>query len=102
MKVLLVMIPILLLCSFANFQNEKNIAKVNQVGGLYLFVDSEPVSEYEYLGTQKCKMTMWSTQYQTVRDQLIRKVKKEYPKANGIIFHFHDGGVDLADAIYIK
>lgn len=67
----------------------------------YIFVDSEPVSEYEYLGSTKCKIA-FSVQYQSVRDKLIKKVKKQYPKANGVIFHFHDGGTDLADAIYIK
>lgn len=102
MKNLFIVISILLLCSFAYSQKEKNIARVDQVSGLYIFVDSEPISKYEYLGTKKCHITMWSSQYQTVRDQLIRKVKKEYPKANGIIIHFHDGGTDLADAIYIK
>lgn len=101
MKRILYIVSIIILCSFANFPSDRNIAKVNQVSGVYLFVDSEPVSEYEYLGSTKCKIA-FSVQYQSVRDKLIKKVKKQYPKANGVIFHFHDGGTDLADAIYIK
>jgi len=43
-----------------------------------------------------------SGQYQSVRDKLIKKLRKEYPEANGAIFNFHDGGTDMCDAIRIK
>lgn len=79
-----------------------NTAEVEQYEGIYVFVDSKPVREYEYLGTEKVIFTLGSGQYRDIRDKLIRKVKKEYPQANGIIFHFNEGAADKADAIKIK
>jgi hypothetical protein len=45
---------------------------------------------------------MGSGQFQDVRDVLLKKLKKEYPQANGVIFNFHDGGTDKCDAIKFK
>jgi hypothetical protein len=77
-------------------------AEVNQMQGIYIFVDSKPVREYDYIGTEKVAMSMGSGQYRDIRDKLIKKVKKEYPNANGIIFYFNEGAADKADAIKIK
>lgn len=77
-------------------------AVVNQEQGLYIFVDSKPASEYEYLGTVKSNGLLGGPQYADVKKRLIAKVKKEYPKANGIILNFNNGGSDSADAIEIE
>lgn len=81
---------------------DNNLAEVNQVQGFYIFVDSKPVQEYEYLGTVKSGLTFSSGQYQSIRDILVKKARKEYPLGNGIIFHFHDGGTDKADIVKFK
>jgi len=98
---IILFIIFLLLVSFtANYEPRNSTAEVEQVQGCYIFIDSRPVKEYKYLGT--CKYTIaWvgSGQYQDVRNRLIKRIKKEYPEADGIIFHFHDGGEDRADAI---
>lgn len=60
-------------------------AEVNQVQGLYIFTDSKPVLEVEYMGTVKIKGIVESNKYTTIRDLLIKRAKREYPKANGII-----------------
>lgn len=78
------------------------LARVNKKQGVYLFTDCEPVQDYEYLGTVKAGLTFTSGQYEAVRDVLIKKTLKKYPNANGIIFHFYDGGVDKADAIQFE
>ena len=57
--------------------------------------------EYEYLGTVKSNVTM-SGQYEDVRNNLIRRAKKEYPAAEGIILNLKDGGTDKADVIKFK
>lgn len=85
----------------ADYVAKKNTAEVDQYQGVYVFTDSKPVGEYDYLGTVKVSMSL-SGQYASVRDALIKKAKKEYPNANGIIFNFKDGGTDKADAILIK
>lgn len=79
-----------------------NTAEVEQMQGIYLFSDSKPVREYEYLGSEKINFNLFgSGKYDDVRDKLIKKIKKEYPKANGVIFHLGDGK-DKADAIFVK
>ncbi len=109
MKYTIIIFAIVALLSFtvAKQPTTQAAAEVNQVSGCYLFVDSKPVSPYDYLGTVKPSLLNQLTepgtgQYQHVRDLLIQAVKKKFPKANGIIFDFHDGGTDKADAILIK
>lgn len=86
----------------ANYEFNKSTAEVDQVEGVYIFINAKPVNEYKYLGTSKSFMTLGSGQFQDVRDKLIRKVKKKYPEADGIIFSFYDGGTDKCDAIKFK
>lgn len=78
-------------------------AKVNQLQGLYVFVDATPLQEYDYLGSVQNGMRLTgSSQYQPVRDRLIKKIKDQYPAADGIIFHFVNNAPDKADAIKFK
>ena len=37
----------------ANYEVRKNTAEVNQMQGLWIFTDSRPVQEYNYLGSVK-------------------------------------------------
>ncbi|MFN4247552.1 MAG: hypothetical protein ACK4EY_07500 [Flavipsychrobacter sp.] len=100
MRHTILFITFLLLVSFtASYEPRNSTAEVEQVQGCYIFIDSRPVKEYKYLGTVKSTFSWGSGQYQDVRDKLIKRIKKEYPEADGIIFHFHDGGQDRADAI---
>jgi len=86
----------------AKHNSDKANAVVNQVQGYYLFIDSKPVAAYEYLGTVKYNNSLANTQYSNVRDQLIKRIKKDWPTADGIIFSFNSGGADHADAIKFK
>lgn len=94
-------LTVLLAASTVNYQLKKSTAEVEQIEGLYIFSDSKPVLEYEYLGTVKASIG-WDTQYQGVRNKLIKKAKKDFPNADGLIFHFKSGGTDRCDAIKIK
>ena len=80
-----------------------NEATVNQEQGFYLFVESTPTAEYEFLGDVKQGLN-WggSGQYGDIKKDLIKRCRKQYPNANGIIFHFVDGGTDRAYAILLK
>ena len=87
-----------------NFGN-KQLAEVNQQQGFYLFVDSKPVSDYEYLGTVKVRsfsFKVQTEQYQSVRDALIKDAKKMYPNGDGLIFNFQVGAPNTADVIKLK
>ena len=69
---------------------------------MYIFVDAEPVKEYRYPGTVKKAISIvGSGQYQNMR-KLIKKSRKKYPDANGLIFHFHDIGADKIDIVKIE
>lgn len=82
--------------------NDKAKAEVNQLQGVYVFTDSKPIKEYDYLGTVKNTFTMGSGQYQPLRDKLIKKLKKDFPTADGAIFYFNNGSTDRCDAIKFK
>lgn len=87
--------------AIANYEPKKATGEVEQMQGLYIFTDCKPVLEYEYLGTVKATFSM-DSQYQGVRDKLIRKAKKDFPNADGIILQFKSGGTDKCDAIKFK
>jgi len=87
--------------TLANYEPKKSTGEVEQMQGLYIFTDSKPVLEYEYLGTVKASMGM-DSQYQGVRDKLVKKAKKDYPDADGLIMQFKSGGTDKCDAIKFK
>lgn len=87
---------------FKENATNKNHAKANQYQGLYIFVDSEPLDETEYIGTIKSRMSLSGDQYVSVRDKLIRKCKSDHKDAKGLIIKFVSGGTDTGDAIKFK
>lgn len=82
-------------------EGQENIgqAKVSQFQGLYVFVDSEPLNETEYVGTVKSKRSMVSSQYSKLRDKLINKCRDDFKDAQGLVIKFVSGGTDTGDAI---
>jgi len=68
----------------AEYAVSKKTAEVNQESGLYIFSDSKPVKEYEYLGT--VKVVTFQGIYKEAIPALIKKAKKEYPSAEAIIY----------------
>lgn len=78
-------------------------AEVDMIEGYYIFVDAKPIKEFEYLGTVSTGgISFGDSQYTGVRDRLIKKAKKDYPKADALIFSFHSGEKDKVDAIRFK
>ena len=85
----------------------KDMAEVDKVNGLYVFIKSEPLKEYDYLGTYT---TRWFTEVEKFAnlkgksileivdevtesidfnekiEKTLDEVKKEYPKADAVIF----------------
>lgn len=86
-------------CMSSTTEKDSSLAEVNKIQGAYIFVDSEPVGKYEYLGTVNITLS-FSNQYEPVRDILIKKARKKYGNSfDGLIFHFTNGGTDKADVI---
>ncbi|MFM2292697.1 MAG: hypothetical protein RIS29_2510 [Bacteroidota bacterium] len=82
---------------------KKKTAEVNQIQGLYVFTDSTPVMEYEYVGTVSGNaISFGSGQYEPVRNSILKKTKQKFPEADGVILHLLNGGIDKADAIKFK
>ena len=74
-------------------KNKRGYAKVQQMDGLYVFSDCEPINNYTILGRTKVSIT-WSGQYDSVKSKLIKKALKVIPNARGIIISFTRGTAD--------
>lgn len=105
MKQIFAIAAILLTLSFTSKKvSHKSTAQVKQIQGCFIFIDSEPLTAYKHLGSvsltrKESRRELSSLQYQDIRNALLNKVKKLYPQAQGVIYHFHDGDTDQADAI---
>jgi hypothetical protein len=80
---------------------DTKLAQVNEYQGIMVFVDCDPVAEYEYLGSVKKSIGL-SGQYVPVRNGLIKKAKKDFPTADAIVISFNSMGADRADVIKFK
>ena len=88
------------LCSAKLFiPGEKASAMVEQQQGVYIFILCKPSAEYEYLGSIQQKAA-WTGQPSEMLSGMLKKLKKEYPEANGIIFTSLD--MDKADCVRFK
>lgn len=83
------------------YEPKHSTAEVEFINGFYVFTDSRPVSDYQYLGSVSVSFAT-NAQYSPIRDKLLKKARKEYPEANGIILHLNSGANDKADAIRFK
>ena len=94
-----------LLASFTNivtYEAKKSTADVEQFQGLYVFTNSKPVMEYDYLGTVKSTGMFQDANYVSVRDRLVKRAKKDFPTADGIILDLKRNAADQASVIKFK
>lgn len=96
--ILIAFIAVGTLTAFRLISN-KTTATVDQQQGVAIFMLSKPTSDYEYLGSVK-KAAAWTGQPSEMLSGVLKKLKKEYPQADGIIFTSID--MDKADAIKFK
>lgn len=104
-KLLFVALLIVSALTFVGFKamSDHSAAKADRLQGVYIFVNSEPVTEYDYLGTVQGHLRVsGGSQFTEVRDRLLKDLKKDYPNAEGAIFHFKTGEWDQVDAIKFK
>ncbi len=98
MKKLLLLSVVIALFAFTS-SNDNSLASVEQKEGYYIFLLSKPVQKTEYLGSVKKGMAL-SGEPEEMLNSIIKKVKKEYPKADAIIFTSID--MSKADAVKFK
>ncbi len=97
-------VSILLAFRGAIFTPSASTAEVNNVEGLYVFTDSKPIVPYDSLGSIEIGFVT-DTQYESIRNNLIKRAKNKFPYADGIIMNFNKKGVDncmVIDLIEIK
>lgn len=80
--------------------NENHLLGLAQMEkGLYIFVDSQPVSKYDYITNKKGPLAASVKELVPSLLKRANKVKKEH---NAVIIHFETGGYDNVDVINIK
>lgn len=77
----------------------KAAAQAETVEGLYVFISSKPLAENEYLGSISKSFAL-SGKPDEMLYSMIRKAKKEYPAATGIVFT--SIYMDKADVVRFK
>lgn len=91
-----------LIIKFKDKSATNSHSKVNQYQGVNVFVDSEPLHEYEYVGSVLDKGKSNIFQYSELRDKLIATCKKEIVNSKAIVLKLIYGGTDTGDVIKFK
>ena len=88
-SILVVIVTILVALLYFQFNYTKitnELGNANQIEGLTVFTDNNPILEYEFLGTVKVDTSkLQDAEYDHIRDQLILKAKTQFANAQGII-----------------
>jgi hypothetical protein len=81
------------------YEAKKSTAEVEQMQGLYVFIHSKPVGDYEYIGSLTPTFVP-SANAKPIINHMIKKGKEKYPEATGIIFT--DDQLGKVDLIILK
>lgn len=91
------------LYSFKLINRQTNYSKAQAalVDGLYIFCDSKPIMPYDSIGNVEIGFVT-GTQYQSIRNNLIKRSKKQHQNADGLILHLSKNGLDRCTVIKFK
>jgi hypothetical protein len=85
----------LLAFKVASYEAKKSTCEAEQMQGLFVFIHSKPVVEFDYLGSFTPNMVP-SSNAKPIINHMIKKGKEKFPTADGIIFTDDElGKVDL-------
>ena len=83
--ILLSLIILISLFTYGQKKVDYSIAKAGiRISGMYVFIGCEPANDYDYAGDIKVNNFSWTQT--TYFEKLVKKAKKKYPNANGMIF----------------
>lgn len=82
-------------------QTNIRLATAYKTNGTYVFIDNDPISEYDVIDHQESAIS-WTGQYAEIKNKLVKKAVKETPDADGILLNLVNGGVDRAAVIKFK
>jgi hypothetical protein len=94
-------LTIILAFNTDSFKPNYSTAEVAKIDGLLVFSDSKPVMPYDSIGTVNLGFVS-GTQYETIRKNLIKRAKKGYPNADGVILILNKNGLDNCNVIKFK
>tara|TARA_R110002126_G_scaffold289552_4_gene444722 strand:+ start:1262 stop:1756 length:495 start_codon:yes stop_codon:yes gene_type:complete len=85
-KTILISLTVLLTTIYYSQNNtDYSLAKSGiRISGMYVFIGCEPANEYDYAGDIKVNDFAWTKT--TYFEKIVKKAKKKYPAANGIIY----------------
>jgi hypothetical protein len=86
---------------WATHSADHSAAQSTMVEGFYIFSDSKPVMAHDTLGIVTLGFVK-DTQYESIRDNLIRRARKSYGEANGLILQLSKKGLDQCVVIQFK
>lgn len=84
-----------------NYQPNSATAEVVKIDGLYIFTDCKPVMNYDSLGVVDLGFVS-GTQYESIRTNLIKRTRKKFPNANGLILNLDKKGLDKGIVIKLN
>ena len=76
-------------------------ARVTQVDGLYIFTDCLPTNQFDSIGSVGLGFIS-GTQYENIKTNLIKRTKKQFPEAEGLILKLKKNGLDYGIPIVFK
>jgi hypothetical protein len=76
-------------------------ARVTQLDGLYIFTDCLPTNQFDSIGSVGLGFIS-GTQYDNIKTNLIKRTKKQFPEAEGIILKLKKNGLDYGIPIVFK
>ena len=91
-----------LIIKFKENSTKNSQSKVNQHQGVNIFVDSEPLNDFEYVGSVLDKGNSNVFQYNELRDKLITACKKDIMNSKELVLKLEYGGTDTGDVIKFK
>ena len=94
-------LTIILAFNTDSFKPNYSTAEVSKIDEILVFSDSKPVMPYDSIGTVNLGFVS-GTQYETIRKNLIKRAKKSYPNADGIILILNKNGLDNCNVIKFK
>ena len=94
-------LTLLLALKVTSYEPRFSTAEVVKIDGIYIFSDSQPVMPFDSLGVVELGLVS-DTQYESIRTNLLKKARKSFSTADGLILKLSKKGLDKAVVIKFK
>lgn len=94
-------LTILFAFNIVKYEANNSTAEVMKIEGFYVFADSKPVMPYDSLGVVELGFVSGS-QYESIRTNLIKRARKKFNDADGVILELNKNGLDKCVVIKFK